>query len=144
MYKNIGAYKNLGVDKTLAHTKTLASTKHWRIQKPWRRQNIGAYKNLGVDKTLATALSSLFVLRVRQVEALSFLLAGVRVEPTPAVTSKKLVCTVCGVCTTTKIPFIYSQKRNSRPLSQFPHSCVCERFIYSQSQDRSTYFPAAE
>jgi hypothetical protein len=25
--------------------------------------------------------------------------------------------------------------------SQFPHSCVCERFIYSQ--DWSTYFPAA-
>jgi hypothetical protein len=30
----------------------------------------------------------------------------------------------------------------ARPQSQFPHSCVCERFIYSQ--DRSTYFPAAE
>ncbi len=29
-----------------------------------------------------------------------------------------------------------------RPQSQFPHSCVCEQFIYSQ--DRSTYFPAAE
>ncbi len=29
-----------------------------------------------------------------------------------------------------------------RPQSQFPHSCVCERFIYSQ--DLSTYFPAAE
>ncbi len=28
------------------------------------------------------------------------------------------------------------------PQSQFPHSCVYERFIYSQ--DRSTYFPAAE
>jgi hypothetical protein len=26
--------------------------------------------------------------------------------------------------------------------SKFPHSCVCEGFIYSQ--DRSTYFPAAE
>jgi hypothetical protein len=26
--------------------------------------------------------------------------------------------------------------------SHFLHSCVCERFIYSQ--DRSTYFPAAE
>jgi hypothetical protein len=26
--------------------------------------------------------------------------------------------------------------------SRFPHSCVCERFIYSQ--DWSTYFPAAE
>jgi hypothetical protein len=30
----------------------------------------------------------------------------------------------------------------AQPQSQFPHSCVCERFIYSQ--DRSTYFPAAE
>ncbi len=29
-----------------------------------------------------------------------------------------------------------------RPLSQFPHSCACELFIYSQ--DQSTYFPAAE
>jgi hypothetical protein len=28
------------------------------------------------------------------------------------------------------------------PQSQFPHSCVCEPFIYSQ--DQSTYFPAAE
>jgi hypothetical protein len=28
------------------------------------------------------------------------------------------------------------------PQSQFPHSCVCERFIYSQ--DRFTYFPVAE
>ncbi len=26
----------------------------------------------------------------------------------------------------------------ARPQSQFPHSCVCEQFIYSQ--DRSTYF----
>ncbi len=30
----------------------------------------------------------------------------------------------------------------ARPQSQFPHSCVCERFIYSQ--DRSTHFPAAD
>ncbi len=31
----------------------------------------------------------------------------------------------------------------ARPQPQFPHSCVCERFIYSQ--DRSTYiFPPAE
>ncbi len=29
----------------------------------------------------------------------------------------------------------------ARPQSQFPHSCVCERFIYFQ--DQSTYFPAA-
>jgi hypothetical protein len=32
------------------------------------------------------------------------------------------------------IPFL----RIARPQPQFPHSCVCERFIYSQ--DRSTYF----
>ena len=32
------------------------------------------------------------------------------------------------------IPFLGT----ARPQSQFPHSCVCERFIYSQ--DRSTYF----
>jgi hypothetical protein len=30
----------------------------------------------------------------------------------------------------------------ARPQSQFPHSCVCDRFIYSQ--DRSMNFPAAE
>ncbi len=30
----------------------------------------------------------------------------------------------------------------AQPQSQFPHWCVCERFIYSQ--DWSTYFPAAE
>ncbi len=30
----------------------------------------------------------------------------------------------------------------ARPQSQFPHSCVCKGFIFSQ--DRSTYFPAAE
>ncbi len=30
----------------------------------------------------------------------------------------------------------------ARPQSQFPQSCVCERFIYSQ--DQSIYFPAAE
>ncbi len=34
------------------------------------------------------------------------------------------------------------RKGNALPQSQFPHSCVCERFIYSQ--DRSTYFPAQE
>ncbi len=33
------------------------------------------------------------------------------------------------------------RKGIERPQSQFPHSCVCER-IYSQ--DRSTFFPAAE
>jgi hypothetical protein len=31
----------------------------------------------------------------------------------------------------------YSQKRNIVSQSQFPHSCVCERFIYSH--DRSPY-----
>ncbi len=30
----------------------------------------------------------------------------------------------------------------ARPQSQFLHSCICQRFIYSQ--DLSTYFPAAE
>jgi hypothetical protein len=30
----------------------------------------------------------------------------------------------------------------ARPQSQFPHSCDCERFVYSQ--DRSTDSPAAE
>jgi len=34
------------------------------------------------------------------------------------------------------------KKEIARPQSQFPHSCVCERFIYSQ--DQCTYFPAAE
>ncbi len=46
-------------------------------------------------------------------------------------------------CTATAIPFIYSFSENSTASAQFPHSCVCERFIYSQ--DRSTYiFPPAE
>ncbi len=46
--------------------------------------------------------------------------------------------------TATKIPFMYFFSGNctAAAQSQFPHSCVCERFIYSQ--DRSTYFPAAE
>jgi hypothetical protein len=36
-----------------------------------------------------------------------------------------------------------SQKRNcAGPPFQFQHSCVSERFLYSQ--DRSTYFPAEE
>jgi hypothetical protein len=40
-----------------------------------------------------------------------------------------------------KIRNKYSQKRNCwPPQSQFPHSCVCERFIYSQ--DRSAYSAA--
>ncbi len=36
--------------------------------------------------------------------------------------------------------FIFPEKGIAWPQSQFPHSLVCERFIYSQ--DRSTYFPA--
>ncbi len=39
--------------------------------------------------------------------------------------------------TNTEIGNKYSQKRNCGPQSQFPHSCVCERFIYSH--DRSAY-----
>jgi hypothetical protein len=34
------------------------------------------------------------------------------------------------------------RKGIARPQFQFPHSSVCERFIYSQ--DRSTYFPGGE
>jgi hypothetical protein len=34
------------------------------------------------------------------------------------------------------------RKGVAQPQSQFPQSCVSERFIYTQ--DRSTYFPAAE
>ncbi len=37
---------------------------------------------------------------------------------------------------------IYVFPEKGAALLPFPHSCVCERFIYSQ--DRSTYFPAAE
>ncbi len=50
--------------------------------------------------------------------------------------------TSCGAATTLQgkshfcIPFLGI----ARPQSQFPHSCVCERFIYSK--DQSTYFPA--
>jgi hypothetical protein len=46
------------------------------------------------------------------------------------------------VYTVTKIPICIPRKGIARPPSQIPHSCVCERSIYSQ--DRSTYFPAAE
>jgi hypothetical protein len=41
-----------------------------------------------------------------------------------------------------KIRNKYSQKGISRPPSQFPHSCVCERFIYSQ--DLSAYSVAGK
>jgi hypothetical protein len=40
--------------------------------------------------------------------------------------------------TSTKIPLMYSFLGIAWPQSQFPHSCICERFTYSQ--DRSTYF----
>ncbi len=38
----------------------------------------------------------------------------------------------CIYHTSTKIPFMYFFLLIARPHSQFPHSCVCERFIYSQ------------
>jgi hypothetical protein len=42
-----------------------------------------------------------------------------------------------------KIQFESSQKRNCvAPQFQFPHSCICERFIYFY--DWSTYFPASQ
>ncbi len=34
------------------------------------------------------------------------------------------------------------RNETARPRSQFPHSCLCEQFIYSH--DRSTYFAAAK
>jgi hypothetical protein len=40
--------------------------------------------------------------------------------------------------TAKNIPLMYSFLGTALPQSQFPHSCVCERFIYSQY--RSTYF----
>jgi hypothetical protein len=44
----------------------------------------------------------------------------------------------CSPCTATAIPFMFPFLGIARPQPQFPHSCVCERFIYYQ--DRSTYF----
>jgi hypothetical protein len=45
--------------------------------------------------------------------------------------------------TATAIPFYIPFLGIARPQPQFPHSCVLERFIYSQ--DQSTYvFPPAE
>jgi hypothetical protein len=46
------------------------------------------------------------------------------------------------VSTARKIRFMYSQKLNYRPRSEFPHSCICERFIYYN--DWSAYFAAAK
>jgi hypothetical protein len=39
-------------------------------------------------------------------------------------------------------PIYVFPEGTARSQSQFPHSCACEGLIYSQ--DRSTYFPAAE
>jgi hypothetical protein len=44
--------------------------------------------------------------------------------------------------TATKIPFMYFFSGNCAASVPIPQSCECERFKYSQ--DRSTYFPAAE
>ncbi len=38
--------------------------------------------------------------------------------------------------------FCIPRNETARPRSQFPHSCICEQFIYSH--DRSTYFAAAK
>ncbi len=36
------------------------------------------------------------------------------------------------------------RKGNARPHSQFPHSCVCEGFIYMYTHDRSAYSAAGK
>ncbi len=41
-----------------------------------------------------------------------------------------LAISFVGLCTVTKIPFMYSFSGNSAASVPFPHSCVCERFIY--------------
>ncbi len=53
----------------------------------------------------------------------------------PALVSQRICVTVCRYLHCNESPYLCIQ-------SQFPHSCVCKRFIYSQ--DRSTYFPPAE
>ncbi len=58
---------------------------------------------------------------------------------------KRNKCSEPYVCTITqqrKSHLCIPRKWVAQPQSQFPHSCVWERFIYSQ--DQSTYFPAAE
>jgi hypothetical protein len=35
--------------------------------------------------------------------------------------------------------YVFPEKGIARSQSRFPHSCVCERFVYYQ--DRSTFFP---
>ncbi len=58
-----------------------------------------------------------------------------------ALLQEKIIKKICNVLQRKShlyIPFLGI----APPPSQFPHSCVCERLIYSQ--DRSTYFPAAE
>ncbi len=47
-------------------------------------------------------------------------------------------CNVNHTSTAMKLPFAIPFLAIARLQSQSPHSCVCERFIYSQ--DRSTYF----
>jgi hypothetical protein len=41
-----------------------------------------------------------------------------------------------------KLRGLPKQNYNYNAVSQFPHSCICERVIYSQ--DRSAYFAAAK
>ncbi len=52
----------------------------------------------------------------------------------------------CEMASSREAIAIWGPKKSSqgiaRPQSQFPYPCTCEIFIYSQ--DRSTYFPAAE
>ncbi len=48
----------------------------------------------------------------------------------------------CTLHTTNKIRFMYPGNETARPHSQFPHLCICERFIFSH--DRSTYFAPAK
>jgi hypothetical protein len=50
-------------------------------------------------------------------------------------------CTFAGR-TAKKFDLCFPRKGTAWPQTQFPHLCVCERFIYSH--DPSTYFPAAE
>ncbi len=47
------------------------------------------------------------------------------------------------LCTVQRKSDLSTPRKTAAQLqSQFPDSCICERFIYSH--DRSTYFPAAE
>jgi hypothetical protein len=55
-----------------------------------------------------------------------------------SLTSSKIQYTATKITFMYRIPFLGI----ARPQSQFPHSCVCEQFGYSQH--RSTYLAAAE